>query len=353
VDDAIVMLENIVRHLERGERPFDAALRGSREIAFTILTMTTSLAAVFIPILFMSGILGRLFREFAVTITTAILISGIVSVTLTPMLCSRFLKKPSGHEGSGLEAASERVFKRLLGAYDRTLQLALTHRATTLTAAGIVLALTAVLLVVIPKGFIPDQDTDQIAVTTEAAQGTAYDKLVEYQGRVADIIRQDPNVAALVSTVGGSAAATLGGPNLGQLVVHLKPRSERKELANDIIERLRPQLAEIPGIRVYLQNPPTVRIGGQVSKSLYQYSMQSPNRELLYTTARNLEKALRADPGMVDLTSDLEVTSPQVDVAIDRDKAAALGVSPASIGNALNIMFGSQKATTYVKNGEE
>jgi HAE1 family hydrophobic/amphiphilic exporter-1 len=200
--------------------------------------------------------------------------------------------------------------------------------------------------VLVPKGFIPDQDTDQIAVTTEAAQGTAYDKLVEYQSKVAEVIRQDPNVAALVSTVGGSAAQTLGGPNLGQIVVHLKPRRERTELANDIIQRLRPQLAEIAGVRVYLQNPPTVRIGGQVSKSLYQYSMQSPNRPQLYAAARALEKNLRSVDGLVDLTSDLEVTSPQVNVQIDRDKAAALGVTASTIEGAFYDAYGPRWVST-------
>ena len=346
VDDAIVMLENIYRHVEEGAEPLAAALVGSREIGFTIVSMTLSLAAVFIPVLFMGGVLGRLFREFSVTICVAILISGVVSVTLTPMLCSRFLKRPSGHEAGRVSAASERLFNRLLGAYDRTLQMALRHRSATLMAAGIVLALTGALLVLVPKGFIPDQDTDQIAVTTEAAQGTAYDRLVEYQGQVADIIRRDPNVAGLVSTVGGSAAQTLGGPNLGQLVVHLKPRGERKELANDIIERLRPELGAIPGMRVYLQNPPTVRIGGQVSKSLYQFSMQSPNREQLYAAARSLEKALRGESGLVDLTSDLEVTSPQVNVSIDRDKAAALGVTASAIEGAFYDAYGPRWVST-------
>src|SRR4051812_21554853 len=346
VDDAIVMLENIYRHVEEGAEPLAAALVGSREIGFTIVSMTLSLAAVFIPVLFMGGVLGRLFREFSVTICVAILISGIVSVTLTPMLCSRFLKKPSGHDGGGVGAASERVFKRVLGVYDRTLQMALSHRATTLTAAGIVLALTGVLLVVIPKGFIPEQDTDQIAVTTEAAQGTAYDKLVEYQGRVAEIIRADPNVAGLVSTIGGTAAQTLGGPNLGQLVVHLKPRGERRELAGEIIERLRPELATVPGMRVYLQNPPTVRIGGQVSKSLYQFSMQSPDKPALYGAAVQLERALRDDPDLVDLTSDLEINSPQVNVEIDRDKAAALGVTASAIEGAFYDAYGPRWVST-------
>jgi hydrophobic/amphiphilic exporter-1 (mainly G- bacteria), HAE1 family len=350
VDDAIVMLENIYRHVEGGAEPLTASLVGSREIGFTIVSMTLSLAAVFIPVLFMGGVLGRLFREFSVTICVAILISGVVSVTLTPMLCSRFLKKPKGHKekagSSKFADLSERAFERLLGAYNRSLQIVLKHRPATMAAFAVVLVSTVALFVVVPKGFIPDQDTDQIAVTTEAAQGTAYDKLVEYQKDVADIIRQDPNVEALVTTVGGSAAATLGGPNLGQIVVHLKPRGDRKELANEIIEKLRPQLASVAGVRVFMQNPPTVRIGGQVSKSLYQYSMQSPNREELYAAARALEKALRRVDGIQDLTSDLAVTSPQVDVEIDRDKAAALGVTANQIENAFYDAYGPRWVST-------
>src|SRR4051794_12640271 len=255
VDDAIVMLENIYRHVEMGEDPLTASLVGSREIGFTIVSMTLSLAAVFIPVLFMGGVLGRLFREFSVTICVAILISGVVSVTLTPMLCSLFLKKPAAHGGgSRIAAATERAFDRLLHGYDRTLQMVLRHRGATMGASVAVLALTALLFVVVPKGFIPEQDTDQISVTTEAAQGTSYAKLVEYQREVAEIIRQNPNVEGLVSTIGGSAAATLGGPNLGQIVVHLKPRGDRAELATDIIAKLRPALAAIPGIDVYMQN---------------------------------------------------------------------------------------------------
>jgi HAE1 family hydrophobic/amphiphilic exporter-1 len=350
VDDAIVMLENIYRHVEGGAEPLTAALVGSREIGFTIVSMTLSLAAVFIPVLFMGGVLGRLFREFSVTICVAILISGVVSVTLTPMLCSRFLKKPKSHgekAGSSKFAdISERGFERLLGAYNRSLQVVLKHRQATMAAFAVVLMSTAVLFIVVPKGFIPDQDTDQIAVTTEAAQGTAYDKLVEYQKDVADIIRQDPNVEALVTTVGGSAAATLGGPNLGQIVVHLKPRGDRRDLANEIIEKLRPQLLSVAGVRVFMQNPPTVRIGGQVSKSLYQYSIQSPNREELYAAARALEKALRRVDGIQDLTSDLAVTSPQVDVDIDRDKAAALGVTANQIENAFYDAYGPRWVST-------
>ncbi|HEY2907504.1 MAG TPA: efflux RND transporter permease subunit [Vicinamibacterales bacterium] len=351
VDDAIVMLENIYRHVEMGEDPLTASLVGSREIGFTIVSMTLSLAAVFIPVLFMGGVLGRLFREFSVTICVAILISGVVSVTLTPMLCSRFLKRPhKGEDGKHHESKfgqfTERAFDSLLRGYDRTLQIVLRHRPETMIAGGIVLVLTAVLFIFVPKGFIPNQDTDQIAVTTEAAQGTSYDKLVEYQGRVAEIIAADPNVEGLVSTVGGQAANTLGGPNLGQIVVHLKPRGDRRELADDIIAKLRPQLSRLAGMQVYMQNPPTVRIGGQVSKSLYQYSMQSPDREELYAASRKLMKALLAVPGTEDLTSDLEVSSPQVDVQIDRDKAAALGVTANQIENAFYDAYGPRWVST-------
>jgi multidrug efflux pump subunit AcrB len=357
VDDAIVMLENIYRHVEMGEDPLTASLVGSREIGFTIVSMTLSLAAVFIPVLFMGGVLGRLFREFSVTICVAILISGVVSVTLTPMLCSRFLKKKPHHQdgasaagktgGAGrFEQVTEHAFQSMLGGYDRTLQIVLRHRPVTMLAFVLVLALTALLFVIVPKGFIPEQDTDQIAVTTEAAQGTSYNKLVEYQGQVAEIISSDPNVVGLVSTIGGQAANTLGGPNLGQIVVHLKPRSDRSELAGDIIAKLRPQLAGVPGMQVYMQNPPTVRIGGLVSKSLYQYSMVSPDRELLYDASRKMVKALQNLPGIDDLTSDLEDSSPQVDVQIDRDKAAALGVTANQIENAFYDAYGPRWVST-------
>jgi HAE1 family hydrophobic/amphiphilic exporter-1 len=364
VDDAIVMLENIYRHVEMGEDPLTASLVGSREIGFTIVSMTLSLAAVFIPVLFMGGVLGRLFREFSVTICVAILISGVVSVTLTPMLCSLFLKKPKGHGDAahadahggknahgGLEASkfakvTEAGFDAMLRGYDHTLKIVLQHRPATMLASAVVLLATAALFVFVPKGFIPEQDTDQIAVTTEAAQGTSYEKLVEYQNEVAEIIRRDPNVEGLVSTIGGSAAATLGGPNLGQIVVHLKPRNERTELANDIIEKLRPEMANVAGMQVYMQNPPTVRIGGQVSKSLYQYSMQSPDREQLYAAAQKLTKALQGLAGLEDLTSDLEISSPQVNVDIDRDKAAALGVTANQIENAFYDAYGPRWVST-------
>jgi HAE1 family hydrophobic/amphiphilic exporter-1 len=346
VDDAIVMLENVYRHVEMGEDPLTASLVGSREIGFTIVSMTFSLAAVFIPVLFMGGVLGRLFREFSVTICVAILISGVVSVTLTPMLCSRFLKRQHHGKESAFGRYTERGFARLLEGYDRTLQIVLRHRPATMAAFAVVLGVTALLFVIVPKGFIPEQDTDQIAVTFEAAQGAAYDQLVVFQGLVSDIIRQNPNVEGLVSTIGGTAAATLGGPNLGQIVVHLKPRSERRANANQIIETLRPPLAKVPGLLVYMQNPPTIRIGGQVSKSLYQYTMQSPDRPQLYAAAAKMLAALRPVEGLQDLTSDLAITSPQVNVDIDRDKAAALGVTANQIENAFYDAYGPRWVST-------
>ncbi len=346
VDDAIVMLENIFRHMEMGEKPLYAALAGSKEIGFTIVSMTLSLAAVFIPVLFLGGILGRLFREFSVTICVAILISGIVSVTLTPMLCSRFLRSPEEQKRSWFYRITERFFEALLRVYDYTLQIVLRHRGLTMAASLAVLAGTVVMFVKIPKGFIPDQDTDQIYAVTEAAQGTSYYQMVDYQKRVAEVFRTSPDVQALMSTVGGTSASTLGGPNYGELVVHLKPRSERKLLVNDIIADLRPRLSNFPGMRVYLQNPPTIRIGGQVTKSLYQFSMQSPDKDELYAGATKLQHEIEKLPEVEDVTSDLAILAPQVNVTIDRDKAASLQVNADAIENAFYDAYGPRWVST-------
>jgi hydrophobic/amphiphilic exporter-1 (mainly G- bacteria), HAE1 family len=346
VDDAIVMLENIVRHMEMGVKPFEAALRGSREIGFTIVSMTLSLAAVFIPVLFMGGILGRLFKEFAVTICASIIISGVVSVTLTPMLCSRFLKPLHAGQHSAFYRVTERWFDSLLHFYDVTLQWVLRYRPLTMGVSVLVLIGTIYLFAIIPKGFIPDQDTDQIAVFTEASQGTSFQQMSEYQRRIAETIHDDPDVESLVSTVGGAQASTLGGPNFGQMVVHLKPRAQRKQLVNDIIARLRPKLEGHPGMRVFLQNPPTIRIGGQVSKSLYQFTMQSPDKKELYAAAEQLQHELAQDPALHDVTSDLLIKSPQVNVTIDRDKAAAVQVNAQQIENALYDAYGPRWVST-------
>ena len=346
VDDAIVMLENIFRHMEMGEKPLYAALSGSSEIGFTIVSMTLSLAAVFIPVLFMGGILGRLFREFSVTICVAILISGVVSVTLTPMLCSRFLHSPEAHKRSWFYRVTERFLEGMLHVYDLTLRVVLRHRALTMMASLLVVVGTGVLFVKIPKGFIPDQDTDQIYAVTEAAQGTSYYQMVQYQQAIANVFRMHKDVLALMSTVGGTSASTLGGPNYGEIVVHLKPRSERKELVNDIIEDLRPKLSGFPGMRVYLQNPPTIRIGGQVTKSLYQFSLQSPDKKELYAGAQKLEKEIAKLPSVQDVTSDLAILAPQVNVTINRDKAAALQVNADAIENAFYDAYGPRWVST-------
>jgi HAE1 family hydrophobic/amphiphilic exporter-1 len=346
VDDAIVMLENIFRHMEMGEKPLQAALNGAREIGFTIVSMTLSLAAVFIPVLFMSGILGRLFREFSVTICVAILISGVVSVTLTPMLCSRFLRAPEEQRKRAFYRITERFFDWMLGAYERTLQIVLRHRVVTMATLVIVLAGTVWMFMNIPKGFIPDQDTDQLFAVTESQQGTSYYEMVGYQKQVADIVKQNPNIEAFVSTVGGTSSSQMGGPNYGQLVVRLKPRSERKQRVNEIIDDLRPKLANFPGIKVYLQNPPTIRIGGQVTKSLYQFSMQSPDKKELYDAARKLEAEVMDIPGVQDVTSDLQISSPQINVNIDRDKAASLQVNAQQIENAFYDAYGPRWVST-------
>ena len=346
VDDAIVMLENIFRHMEMGAKPLAASLIGSKEIGFTIVSMTLSLAAVFIPVLFMGGILGRLFREFSVTICVSILISGIVSVTLTPMLCSRFLKAPDHKTRGWFYRSTEKFFEGMLHLYDITLKMVLRQRGLTMVTSSLVLVATVWLFIRIPKGFIPDQDTDQLQVTTEALQGTSFYQMREYQKVIAAMVSQNPNVEALMSTVGGTAATTIGGPNFGQLVVHLKPRNDRKQDVNEIIKDLRPRLAEIPGMKVYLQNPPTIRIGGQVSKSLYQFSMQSPNRPELYAAAQKMEKEISEIPGLEDVTSDLAITSPQVNVTINRDKAATLQVNANAIESAFYDAYGPHWVST-------
>jgi HAE1 family hydrophobic/amphiphilic exporter-1 len=346
VDDAIVMLENIVRHIELGEQPLQAALRGSGEIGFTIVSMTLSLAAVFIPVLFLGGVLGRLFKEFAITICVAILISGVVSVTLTPMLCSRFLRSAHEEERSWFYRVTERFFDGMLHVYDVSLTWVLRYRPVTMGVSAVVLAATLYMFVTIPKGFIPDQDTDQMQVYTEASQGTSYYQMVDYEQRIADLVSKDPNVDSLMASVGGATGSNLGGPNYGELVVHLKPRSKRPLGVNDIIKELRPKLAGLAGMKSYLQNPPTIQIGGQVTKSLYQFSMQTPDKPELYAQTDKLLKLVEQVPGVDDVASDVAVQTPQVNVTIDRDKAAVMNVNASLIENALYDAYGPRWVST-------
>jgi HAE1 family hydrophobic/amphiphilic exporter-1 len=346
VDDAIVMLENIVRHIELGEQPLQASLRGSGEIGFTIVSMTLSLAAVFIPVLFLGGVLGRLFKEFAITICVAILISGVVSVTLTPMLCSRFLRSAHEEERSWFYRVTERFFDGMLHVYDVSLTWVLRYRPVTMVVSAVVLAATLYMFVTIPKGFIPDQDTDQMQVYTEASQGTSYYQMVDYEQKIADLVSKDPNVDSLMASVGGTTASNLGGPNFGELVVHLKPRSKRRLGVNDIIKELRPKLAGLAGMKSYLQNPPTIQIGGQVTKSLYQFSMQTPDKAELYSETDKLLKQVEQLPGVEDVASDVAVQTPQVNVTIDRDKAAVMNVNANLIENALYDAYGPRWVST-------
>jgi HAE1 family hydrophobic/amphiphilic exporter-1 len=344
VDDAIVMLENIVRHMEAGEGVMESALKGSREISFTILSMTLSLVAVFIPVLFMGGIMGRLLHEFAVTISMAILISGFVSLTLTPMLCSRFLRPLSTERHGRLYMGMERFFNGMLNSYDRSLQAVMRHRRSTV---GIVIVLTVVTLylaVTIPKGFLPSEDTGQIFAFTEAAQGTSFTDMKDKQQRLAAIVAQDPNVAAFMSSVGsGGASASSNG---GRMNIRLKPRSERKLSADEIIEQLRPKVASVPGIKMFMQNLPAIRIGGQLTKSQYQFTLQSPDTKALYKYAAELETKIRALSQLQDVTSDLQINNPQLNVEMDRDKASALGLSAQQIEDALYFAYGSRQVST-------
>ncbi len=343
VDDAIVMLENIVRHMEHGEPPLEAALSGSREIGFTILSMTISLAAVFIPVLFMGGVIGRLFHEFAVTIGVSVLISGVVSLTLTPMLSSRFLRPPGERRHGAFYQFFERFFDGMLRVYDRGLTWSLRHQATVLAAGVVITIATGALFVVVPKGFIPSEDTGQVFGFTEAAEGVSFDEMVRHQRALGAIVKADPNVSSFMSSAGGRVGF---GTNVGVMFVRLKPRGERRLSADQIINELRPKLAEVPGIRVYMQNPPPIRIGGQLTKSQYQFTLQGPDTAELYRVAPQLEARMRQLPGLLDVNSDLQIKNPQVNIDIERDKAAALGITPASIEDALYSAYGARQIST-------
>jgi len=344
VDDAIVMLENIVRHMETGEQPLQAAFNGSREIGFTIVSMTLSLVAVFIPILFMGGIIGRLLHEFAVTIGAAILVSGFVSLSLTPMLCSRFLRPPEKERQSRLYATSERFFEGMHQAYRLSLRFVLNHRLATIVISNLLLLGTVLLFMTSSYGFLPSEDIGQIFGTTEAAEGISFESMKQHQLAVAEIIRQDPNVESFSSTAGTGGPSQTG--NVGRLMIALKPRSERKLSADEVIQELRPKLAKVPGIQAFLQNPPPIRIGGLMTKSQYQFALQSPEFKELYEHAPILEAKMRELPGLQDVTSDVQIKNPQVNVEIDRDKSSALRVTANQIEDALYSAYGARQIST-------
>jgi HAE1 family hydrophobic/amphiphilic exporter-1 len=347
VDDAIVMLENIVRHMENGEKPLQAALNGSKEIGFTILTMTTSLAAVFIPILFMSGILGRLFREFAVTITTAILISGVVSVTLTPMLCSRFLRVV--HSKKGFAGLMDWAFDKLLAGYEWSLAKVLRHRFAMLVTFFVVLGATVQMFKIIPTGFIPDQDNDSMFVNLMAAQGTSYYDMAKWTQQVADIIIQNKYVDSFVASVGGGPGGPGGGANSNnsRMMVQLVPRAKRDRTAQQIAQQVRPLLLRYPGFRGFIGLPPSLNIGGRMGNQNFSLMMQSMNTDELYSWGPKLEQAIAAEANEVqDVSTDMEVKTPRIDLVINRDMAAAVGLNATQVQNALYDGLGPKWSST-------
>src|SRR6516164_6556427 len=321
VDDAIVMLENIVRHVEGGMRPFEAALKGAREIGFTIISITFSLIAVFIPVLLMGGMVGRVFREFAVSIAVAIVVSGFVSLTLTPMLCARVLSSHrEGEKQNVVLRVFETLFKAGLRAYEWSLDRVLRYKAVTLVVTIATLAVSVWLYVIIPKGFFPTEDTGFISASTEGSSDISFQGMVALQRQVAEIIRSDPAVDYVNSTVGA------GGPNptlnIGRMFIALKPRNERGENSTAVIQRLRRAANVVPGMAVYFQNVQNINITGRISKSEYQYTLQSSDTQLLYDIAPKLRDKIAEIDGLRDVTTDLYIKAPQMTVEIDREKAA-------------------------------
>jgi HAE1 family hydrophobic/amphiphilic exporter-1 len=350
VDDAIVMLENIVRHMEMGKTRMQAALDGAKEIGFTIVSMTLSLAAVFIPVLFMGGIVGRLFREFSVTIGVAVIVSGFVALTLTPMLSSRFLRNPEKEKHGNVYRAIEAAFQAMLNFYSRTLLTVLSHQRMTMIFSGIILAATVYLFYDIPKGFIPSEDRDQISMQTEAAQDISFDSMVQHQMALLDVVQDDSNFARLMCSV---ASGGSGGVNTGSMFIILKPRSERKLTADQVIEELRPKLAAVPGIRAYLTNPPPINIGGRQSRSLYQVTFQGTDTAELFKYAAEMEQKMRQMPDLQDVSSDLQLKNPELHVDIDRDQAFIMDVTPMQIEDALYNAYGTRQISTiYTPNND-
>ena len=382
VDDAIVMLENIVRHMEMGEGVMEAALSGSSEIGFTILSMTISLAAVFLPVFFMGGIMGRLLHEFAVVIITSILVSGVVSLTLTPMLCSRFLRPAGEMQHGRLYMALERFFDRLLKLYEVSLLWSLRHRVFVMTASGIILVVTIWQFAVIPKGFLPAEDRSQIFISTEAAQGISFDAMRQHQLELNKIALDDPNRRDFFSSVGSFSAS-----NGGIIFIHLKERKDRPPTESpailhleekygsvpligsairaiaplfahhpdidEVIEELRGKFANVTGINAYMQNLPPIQVGGQLTKSQYQLALQSPDTAELYRDSTSFMKEMAKLPGLQDVTTDLLIANPQVNVNIDRDKGSALGVSAQQVEDALYTAYGQRQISTiYAPNDE-
>jgi hydrophobic/amphiphilic exporter-1 (mainly G- bacteria), HAE1 family len=354
VDDAIVMLENIVRHMEMGKPAMQAAYDASKEIAFTILSMTISLAAVFIPVLFMGGIVGRLLHEFSVTIGVAILVSGFVSISLTPMLCSRFLRPPHAQKHGWFYNAFERMFDSWLRLYDRTLRITLRHRAVTMLVSVLLIVGTGYLFMIVPKGFLPSEDQGRFMVNTEAAQGISYDDMARHQTQLAAIIGKNPSVS-IANVMVGAIGSSGGSLNTGRIWVELKPRADRNISVDQLIAQLRPQIAQIPGIRAFMTNQPPINLGaGQGGqRALYQFTLQDTDTQELYKYAPIMEEKMRALSGLEDVSSDLLLKNPQVTVDMDRNKVSALGLSANQVENALYNAYGTRQVSQiYAPNNQ-
>ena len=343
VDDAIVMLENIARHMEMGKTPMQATFDGAQEIGFTIISMTISLAAVFIPIVFMGGIIGRLLHEFAVTIVAAVLVSGFVSLSLTPMLCSRMLKTHHGEQHGRMYQAFESFFDGMQNLYKRTLHVCLDHRLWVMFAFALILIATGLLFVKVPKGFLPSDDTGQLFVFTEGDQDIGFDEMARKQQLAAEIVGKDKNIQGVMSFIGVSGSSPT--INLGRMIVTLKPRSERLS-PDEVIQELRPKLTGIPGFKVYLQNIPIIRIGGQLTKTQYQYTLQDTDTKRLFDFVPKMVEGIAKLDGFQDVTSDLLIATPQVNVKVDRDAASAVGVTAAQVEGALYTAFGPAQVST-------
>jgi HAE1 family hydrophobic/amphiphilic exporter-1 len=343
VDDTIVVLENIVRHMERGEPPMVAALKGAQEIGFTVVSMTLSLIAVFIPILMMGGIVGRLFFQFGATMSVAILISGFVSLSLSPMLCSRFLNTSKQGTHKGLYAITEKWFGNLQDLYEKSLQIALAHKGIVVISFIVMVVMTGILLVQVPKGFIPSEDTGQISASTLAQEGTSFEEMVRHQQKLAAIVGKDPNLKGFTSSVGAGGGAST--TNQGSMFLILKPRQERKLSADQILAELRKKVGGIPGIRFFMQVPPVIRIGGQQTKALYQFSMSGPNISELYPLAAKVEQDLHSLPELADLNTDLQIKNLQLNVQVDRDKLSQLGISMSQVQEALNSAYSARQVS--------
>ena len=350
VDDAIVVIENIVRHLEQGLTPLEATLKGARQIGFTVVSISISLVAVFIPLLFMGGIIGRQFHEFSVTLSVAILVSAVVSLTLTPMLCSRLLREEKSDRRRGwFYQATEKMFSLMIEIYSRSLRWVLRHAFLMLVVTAVTICLTVWLYTVVPKGFFPQQDTGLIMGITEAAQDISFDAMVQKQNLVSEIVKNDPAVASVTSAVGSGGGGSL---NTGRMFITLKPRKERNITATEVVARIRGKTARIPGIGVFLQAAQDIRIGGRATKGQYIYSLVSPSQDDLNMYVPKLMAALQKNSKLKDLTTDQQQQGLQSNVVVDRVKASQLGIQPGQVDSALYSAFG-QRAVSVVYNDRD